>query len=481
MYNMAYTTKYTLKSAYCTRYINFLECFCYNYKIVVKVIVSTIMKAGEKMLGGSAVIALTRFIISIAGVVIFYVLISTPRFDTKMTVLFYSCFVVITSGILCIWYIMDWKSCMKMGPLTAYIIFALFAIFMSIDSLFLAIYKLALGFYLLAVFLIGGIEISVIFFNSNIWADIIVRVILIIIMVYFINKYLKEPVKEFSIYVEEELDWFSAAAMILSLVFGIGYILGPGLGHTLFRLFQIGMNLFLTGILQVLIYRLYLHIGKEQEYQKENQLMQMNHRLLERQMEILDESVTSSRRICHDIRHHNTVIAEFAQRGQYTELLQYLKEYEKVTGTGINKYICANTAVNNILSAYTKKAEKENINVTMDVELEREFPIPNIDLVTILSNAFENAIYGCMEVLKHEEKECFINILIKKKKNKLVICFSNTCQIETEIMNGQPKPEFTGGIGVSSIVKTAEKYGGEYDFKNDNGIFIFRLIMNIPQ
>lgn len=300
-------------------------------------------------------------------------------------------------------------------------------------------------------------------------------------MSYFINKYLKVPVKEFSIYVEEELDWFSAAVMIMSLVFGIGYILNPGLEHTPFRIFQIGMNLFLTGILQILMYRLYLHIGKEQEYQRENQLMQMNHRLLERQMEILDESVASSRRICHDIRHHNTVIAEFAQRGQYTELLQYLKEYEKITNIGVNKFICANTAVNNILSAYTRKAEKENINVTMDVELERKFPVPNIDLVTILSNAYENAIYGCMEVLKYEEKECFINIFIKRKRNKLVICCSNTCRAETEIMHGQPKPEFTGGIGVSSIVKTAEKYGGEYDFKNNNGIFVFRLIMNIPQ
>ena len=432
------------------------------------------------MLGGSVFIALTRFIISIAGVIIFYVLISTPRFDTKKTVLCYSCFAAIASIVLCIWYIKDWSGCVRLGPLTTYVSFVVFAIFMSSGSLFLSIYKLALDFYLLALFMIGGIEISIVFFDKNIWADIIARIMLIIIISYFINKYLKEPVKEFSIYVEEELDWFSAVIMIMSLFFGIGYILGPGLDHTPFRLFQIIMNLFLTGTLQILIYRLYLHIGKEQEYQRENQLMQMNHRLLERQMEILDESVASGRRICHDIRHHNTVIAEFAQRGQYAELLQYLKEYEKITNIGVNKFICANTAVNNILSAYTRKAEKENINVTIDAELERRFPIPNIDLVTILSNAYENAIYGCMEVLKNEEKECFINILIKRKRNKLVICCSNTCQIETKIMHGQPKPEFTGGIGVSSIVKTAEKYGGEYDFKNDNGIFVFRLIMNVP-
>ena len=70
--------------------------------------------------------------------------------------------------------------------------------------------------------------------------------------------------------------------------------------------------------------------------------------------------------------------------------------------------------------------------------------------------------------------------MLKKKKNKLVICCSNTCRIETELKNGQPKPEFTGGVGVLSITKTAKKYDGEYDFKNDNGVFVFRLIMNIP-
>ncbi len=86
-----------------------------------------------------------------------------------------------------------------------------------------------------------------------------------------------------------------------------------------------------------------------------------------------------------------------------------------------------------------------------------------------------------MEVKKHmEERECFIHLLIKRKKRKLVICCSNTCRKETELKKGQPKPEFTGGIGVSSIIKTAQEYGGEYDFKNDEGVFIFRLIMNIP-
>lgn len=209
--------------------------------------------------------------------------------------------------------------------------------------------------------------------------------------------------------------------------------------------------------------------------------MLMTHRLLERNIEILEESVESGRRIRHDARHHNAVIAEYARRGQNEELLQYLKEYQEETDADMPETICSNTTVNNLLSAYTRKARKENIRVTLDVQLDGNLTIPNIDLVTILANAYENAIYGCLEVKKQsKEQECFIHLMLKRKKNKLVIYCSNTCKRETELKNGQPKLEFTGGVGVLSIIKTAESFDGEYDFKNDDGIFVFRLILNIP-
>ena len=166
-----------------------------------------------------------------------------------------------------------------------YIFFALFSVFMSSDPIALSIYKLALTFYLLAVFLIGGIEVAVIFFERNIWADIITRVVLIVSMALFIDKKVKSSIRGFGYYMENELDKFSITVMVISILFGIGFILNPNVSEqTPYRLFQVIMNFFLTGALQFLVFRLYQHIGREKEYQKENQLMQMNHRLLERNM-----------------------------------------------------------------------------------------------------------------------------------------------------------------------------------------------------
>ena len=433
------------------------------------------------MLGGSVYIAFFRFIISLIGVVLLFSLIGESRFGRKKTILYYGCFCVAVSVLACIWYVADWASCVRMVAFVMYLCFSVFAFWISRDTVCLKIYKLALVFYLMAVFLIGGLEISILFFHRNIWADILVRMVLICLIAFLMNKYVKESMQGFGRYVEQEADTFSVTTMILCILFGIGFILNPGLNRevTPHRIYQVVINFLLTGTLQLLVFRFYLHIGKEKEYEREKQLIQMNYRLLERQLEVLEESVESSRRIRHDARHHNAVIAEYAHRGQREELLQYLKEYNEEIAQGVPEMICGNTAVNNILAAYTRKARNEGIQVTLDVELGKNLMFPNLDLVAILANAYENAIYACMEVKKNlDERECFIHLMLKKWKNKLIISCSNTCRMETELEDGQPKSEFTGGVGVSSIIRTAEKYGGECDFKNEKGVFVFRLIMN---
>lgn len=434
------------------------------------------------MLGGSVYIAFIRFAVSLAGVILLFSTMSESRFDRKRTVICYGGFSVALLALACVWYVADWESCVRIVAFAMYLCFAVFAAIMSSDPVYLTVYKLALTFYLLAVFLVGGLEIAIIFFDRNVWADIIARIVLILLMTFYIEKKLKDSIKNFGNYVEKEVDKFSVAVMIVSILFGIGYILNPYISATTpHRVYQIITNFVLTGTLQLLMFRFYLHIGKEKEYEREYQLMQMNHRLLERQLEILEESVESGKRIRHDIRHHNAVIAEYARRGQKEELLEYLREYDRETDQNTAEVICANTAVNHIVSAYTRKARNEQITVTLDIEIGRDLTIPNIDLIAILANAYENAIYACMEVKKHPDgRECSIQLTIRKKKNKLIILCSNTCRMETELRDGQPKPEFTGGIGVSSIIRTAEKYDGEYDFKNENGVFVFKLIMNIP-
>lgn len=418
-----------------------------------------------------------------AGTICIFLQLDEPRFNKKKLIFIYGVFCVVALSLSCLWYLTDWESCIRMITFIVFGAFALVSLFISNKRIYLTFYNLAFTFYLTAVFIVGGIETARVFFHSNIWADVAARIILILAMIYWIRKCMKKMLKGFDSYLETEMDALSVMILIISLFSGIGIILiqhyVENNGH---RLIQLAVNFFLTGSLQVVVFRLYLHMGKESEYQKENQLMKMNQRLLGRQLELLEESVETGRRIRHDIRHHNQVIGEYARRGQQKELLEYLRQYEHKMESGVIPVICDNTAVNNILSAYTRWAKMEGINVTMDVEVDKNFAVADMDMVAILSNAYENAIYGCIEARRQmAERECFIHLLVKKKGNKLVIYCSNTCKMELDFRKGQPRPEFTGGIGVSSIIKTADQYDGETDFRNDDGIFVFRLIMNIPK
>lgn len=97
----------------------------------------------------------------------------------------------------------------------------------------------------MAVFLIGGIEVSIIFFDKNVWVDIIIRILLILLIAFFIEKKIKSSIRGFSYYVENELERFSVTVMIISILFSIGFILNPNVKEqTPYRLFRISMKFF---------------------------------------------------------------------------------------------------------------------------------------------------------------------------------------------------------------------------------------------
>ena len=110
--------------------------------------------------------------------------------------------------------------------------------------------------------------------------------------------------------------------------------------------------------------------------------------------------------------------------------------------------------------------------MAMDVKAEEHLKVRDIDLVAILANVVENAIHGCLGV---ETKKREIQLSILQKENKIAIQCKNTC-----IKFHKGLPSSAGGIGVSSIRKVASYYNGETDFSMEEGMFVVRILMNIP-
>ncbi len=62
----------------------------------------------------------------------------------------------------------------------------------------------------------------------------------------------------------------------------------------------------------------------------------------------------------------------------------------------------------------------------------------------------------------------------------MVILCRNTCAENIKMINGVPKPYMGNGVGISSVLKVVSYYNGESEFIVEDGMFIARILLNIP-
>lgn len=214
----------------------------------------------------------------------------------------------------------------------------------------------------------------------------------------------------------------------------------------------------------------YMHIASEQ------QKVALQSQFMLEQMNVMQEATDEAKRLRHDSRHHNLQILEYIKSGKTEAAIQYLSEYEQEAESHKIINLCENVAANSILCAYARKAERNGITVNFDVSIEKDIGISNIDIVAILSNLMENAIHGCHISVWPGP---LIDVYIGRKSGKMVIYVSNTTEVDVILENGLPQSK--DGVGIASVLYSASKYGGEFDFQSENGVFSCQILLKIPE
>ncbi len=209
-----------------------------------------------------------------------------------------------------------------------------------------------------------------------------------------------------------------------------------------------------------------------------NSQMEQHQTILIKKIEIMEEAEEENRHLRHDFRHHIRSIMEFAKNGETEQILAYLEEYDTEIGKTARKRLCTNSVIDNVLTVYGNQAEKEGIKVDYAITTDKDAGIKSVDMVAILANLMENAIHGCLESGKEQMD---IRVQIGTKAGKFLIVVDNTCKDNIYFKNGLPKRKKRRGMGISSILKSVEKYGGNADFKTEEGRFISRIIISEKQ
>ena len=199
--------------------------------------------------------------------------------------------------------------------------------------------------------------------------------------------------------------------------------------------------------------------------------VETQNKLLMAQIEAETAQLVADSQSRHDRRHHNLIMLGLARNGEYESLEQYLANLvdddNKVWGE--TRY-CENTTVNMILTMYKKRAKENGISVGISAKASNKLAIPPQDLVIVIANLFENAINATSK-LKGKGRN--IDIQIKDSPERLLIKIDNPCRQNLTF------DETLYGIGIRSVISTANKYEGMYDFTAEDGAFSAKIILNL--
>ncbi len=267
------------------------------------------------MLGGSFGVAFLRNVISTVLMLSIFLMLDRPRFSMKTTVWCYIIFGICMITTYSVWYLVEKDSFIRLAALSVLPVIGIFCSLMSSEVLYLSLYKMALTFYLFSVCTFCGVDVARWWFEGNLWIDIFVRFVCLVLILTFIWFKFRKQFLNGVDFLLQEMDLFSAVALFVSIMLGAIMAYWPNLqGFSIFNMVRAFLILFMAGTLQYAILHLYIHLGQEHYYQAEKELLEVNEQLLHQQMDLMKESEIEAARIRHDVRHHTLLIREYVQK-----------------------------------------------------------------------------------------------------------------------------------------------------------------------
>lgn len=184
----------------------------------------------------------------------------------------------------------------------------------------------------------------------------------------------------------------------------------------------------------------------------------------------------------HDLKGRLVALGALLEAGQ-TEETQ--KEIEKMLEeNSLNRHGTAETgnlALDALVNYKYAAADAEGIQMHCRLEVPAELFVEGTDLCVILENLLNNAMEA---VQKLPEEERSVSLAVQLIKGALFIKVENPYQGEI-IMDrqGNIQSNKTGehGIGLLSVKKTAEKYGGEVTISHENMTFRVTVMLCRPE
>ena len=211
---------------------------------------------------------------------------------------------------------------------------------------------------------------------------------------------------------------------------------------------------------------------KSMEILSQEKQKSLHSELLQAQVDAQANEAALVRQNRHDMRFHYQTLLSMANAGELDNIIAYVKQQSESIETMTTGRFCENETINNILRVYYEKAVQSQIQITIRAAVKPQINVPSPALVTIVANILENALHGTQE---SKSIDPWISVSIKHKADRLVISCRNSCKYA---LNFLEMPDQLQGVGIHSVISTAEKYNGSCRFSAAGGIFSAVVIID---
>lgn len=431
------------------------------------------------VLGITPMLSALRNFIEIAGFFVLFLILDKPRFPWKKTVFFYGIFLAYHTVVGTVWVLVHPESYGRLCIISLMAQSALFCFTLSRYGIYQVLYNISLQISVLLFQIFICVRFSLFFCGGNPWADLIFRIIFLsmIIMIYLYR--FRSFYQDIADHLRAFWKGICAASLggnLLIVYFGM-YPNHVMLGESREQIMAAATVILLFAT-HLAVLRTLLFSQREMDNREELEIRLRGNELLDREIKMIRESMEDIFGIYDEIQKHSGILEDYTNKKDMEGILQYLKEYEKEAEKKRPGWFCSNSVVDSILTAYERKARKKGILVQMDAAVKRSIGIRDVDLTAILGNLLENAIQGALDA---DKAEPVIRLSVREKSSKFVIVISNTSKDSILFKDGVPHSQKKTGIGISSILKSAARYGGETDFCLQDGMFICRMLLNLPK
>ena len=193
-----------------------------------------------------------------------------------------------------------------------------------------------------------------------------------------------------------------------------------------------------------------------------------------RQYEIAKETVDLINIKCHDMKHKIKAMGlgeEKLSAEEVAEIESYISVYDSKVNTGC-------TPIDVLLTEKSLLCNSNGIHLSCMVDGSSLGFMRDYDLYSLFGNILTNAIEAVQKL--SDENRRVIDLTVKNCSGMVIVNCINYYDGELKLVGGLPATSKTGGehgYGLKSIRMLAKKYGGEFDYSVEGGVFTLRVLL----